>query len=69
MRSFGDPDSEGANVNPPLQAVRAGDDDEIQRLRRAETDLERAIGECRSALAEVRRELREQDAVIPPAVH
>jgi hypothetical protein len=45
---------------------RAG---EIQRLLDAETDLERAIAECTSALEEVRRELRGPDAGIPPVVH
>ncbi len=53
----------------PAGSPRQDDAREIQRLLRAETDLERAIGECRSALAEVRRELRWPDARIPPLVH
>ena len=59
---------------PPAARVEAGtrpvdDAHELQRLRRAETDLQRAIGDCKSALAEVRRELRWKDAAIPPVVH
>jgi chaperonin cofactor prefoldin len=44
-------------------------DREIQRLLAAQTDLERAIAECKSALEEVRRELRGQDPGIPLVVH
>jgi anti-sigma-K factor RskA len=53
----------------PAGSLRHDDAREIQRLLRAETDLERVIGECKSALAEVRRELRGQDSGTPPVVH
>lgn len=59
---------------PATRRVEAGslpgdDARERQRLLRAETDLQRAIGECKSALAEVRRELRWKDPTIPTVVH
>ena len=59
---------------PATRRVQAGSSPvdearEHQRLLRAETDLERAIGECRSALAEVRRELRWKASAIPSVVH
>jgi hypothetical protein len=42
---------------------------EIQRLLQAETDLERAIAECKISLEDVRRELRWQDLGTPSVVH
>jgi chromosome segregation ATPase len=41
----------------------------LQRLLRAESDLESAIAECRSALEDVRRELRWQDPRDPSVIH
>ena len=56
------PSSQGCRI-PELSGA------ELQRLRRVEADLEAAIAECRSALQDVRRELRWQDPRTPPVVH
>jgi hypothetical protein len=41
----------------------------LERLHRAEQELQRAIEECRSALVEVRREISWAEAATAPVVH
>ena len=42
---------------------------DVQRLLRAEVDLEGAIANCKSVLAAVRRELRWRDPATPSVIH
>lgn len=51
------------------ERLRTGASIELDRLLRAEAELERAIAECTSALQDIRRELRWQDPGHPPIVH
>ena len=41
----------------------------IERLLKAEADLEKAIADCTTAIREVRRELRWEDTALAPSVH
>jgi hypothetical protein len=49
--------------------LRPAEAADLQRLLRAESDLEGAIAECRAALEDVRRELRWQDPRNPSVIH